>query len=133
MRREPIISTNTDAYTPSDHLIRNDDKYALTKYKMTTHWLGSCIKPGQTLFNIGCGGGIYNLEAVDLGLETYGYEPDPETFQIAQKNCGSAPRVHLKQKGLFEIPDDNGNQADFIVMHDVLEHMEDEKGAVTHL
>lgn len=129
------ISANTvsAAYTQNDHLSRQTDRYAMSKYKMTQKWLAPFAKQGQTLFNIGCGNGQFNEMAADLGLSVVGYEPDPETLKLAKSLSAASKRyesqVRLSSQGLFEITE----KADYIVMHDVLEHIEDDVAAVGQL
>ncbi len=119
----------SDEYTISDHEFRDDDAYAFGKYLLTARW----IRPLETrglLLNIGCGAGQFNELAVDLGFVVRGFEPDAQAFALAEKNL-PARRCKVEQLGLEEIPREAA--ADVIVMHDVLEHIENETAAVAHV
>jgi 2-polyprenyl-3-methyl-5-hydroxy-6-metoxy-1,4-benzoquinol methylase len=119
----------SEAYTIRDHELREIDVYARTKYEITIDWLeaGSARTP---LANVGCGSGIFNEMAVDAGFVVAGYEPDPAAYQLALKhrpphNCT------VEAIGLQDIPAERATPV--VVMHDVLEHIEDEQDAVEHL
>lgn len=73
-----------DDYTIADHEFRDDDVYALGKYRLTQRWLQPLSTRG-TLLNIGCGAGQFNAMAVDLGFDVRGFEPDPEAFALATR------------------------------------------------
>jgi 2-polyprenyl-3-methyl-5-hydroxy-6-metoxy-1,4-benzoquinol methylase len=121
-----------ESYTESDHLERDKDKYANAKYKITIRWLKSFLKPNQQILNIGCGAGHFNRVTSAMGFETWGFEPDATTFTIAQGICATDPKIHLENKMLLEIAPLQ-YRADALVMHDVLEHIEDDNAAVNHL
>ncbi len=111
-------------YKTSDHLFRSKDEYAQGKYDLTTRWLRPRVKPGQRLLNIGCGGGDYNATARALGLEVVACEPEHHAFELASQNAS----CRVLNCGLMEL---KAEPADFIVMHDVLEHIEDDVAAVS--
>jgi 2-polyprenyl-3-methyl-5-hydroxy-6-metoxy-1,4-benzoquinol methylase len=119
----------SDDYTIADHEFRDDDIYALGKYQLTSRWLRSIDTRG-TLFNIGCGAGQFNTMAADLGFTVRGFEPDPEAFALAQANRPPGPST-VQQLGVEQI--EGEHVADVIVMHDVLEHIEDEAATVAHI
>lgn len=119
----------SDDYTIADHEFRDDDVYALGKYRLTARWLAALDTRG-TLFNIGCGAGQFNAMAVDLGYTVHAFEPDPQAFGLAVANLPSK-RCDVQQLGVADIPGEH--VADVIVMHDVLEHIEDEGAAVARL
>jgi 2-polyprenyl-3-methyl-5-hydroxy-6-metoxy-1,4-benzoquinol methylase len=114
-------------YTASDHEFRENDDYARAKYDITLRWLGPAR--GRTLLNVGCGGGLFNTLAADAGFVVEACEPDPAAFKVAADNARTGITVH--EGGLFDAPLNAG--ADVIVMHDVLEHIEDDNGAVKRL
>lgn len=118
-----------DDYTIADHEFRDDDLYALGKYQLSRRWLQPLGSRG-VLLNIGCGAGQFNAMGVDLGYTVQGFEPDPEACALAK---ASQPPEHceVKQLGIEDIPGEH--IADVIVMHDVLEHIEDEASTVTRL
>jgi SAM-dependent methyltransferase len=116
-------------YTACDHEFRDDDIYARTKYEITLRWLRGIPRPSH-LANVGCGSGVFNQMAVDAGFVVTGYEPDPDAFRLAQDRLPPHD-CRLEAKGLEAIP--TSQPADVVVMHDVLEHIEDEQRAVNHL
>jgi len=117
-------------YKAQDHLLRSRDEYAQGKYDVTTRWLRPRIKPGQLLLNIGCGSGEYNATAHALGLRVIACEPEAHAFQLAaERSPAGAPSCEVFHCGLMELSRHAG-LADFLVMHDVLEHIEDDAAAV---
>lgn len=128
-------TTQQQVYTLEDHAVRETDRYALSKYDITERWMKempNAQAPGRVLLNVGCGSGEFNRRAYLMGYSVFGFEPDAETFQMAVQKNRSSSSVVLEQKSLLEI-NDKQYKADVIVMHDVLEHIEDDAGAVRHL
>jgi len=119
------------AYTLSDHAAREFDRYALAKYSLTLRWLGDRLRPGAVVYNIGLGSGYFNHLAVRTGARVIGCEPDAVVFASAEK---SKPAVNceLVLADLASFSRDRP-PADIIVMHDVLEHIEDDSQAVRDL
>jgi len=119
------------AYTQHDHALRENDRYARAKYHLTLRWLRSAIREGALLYNIGVGSGYFNHLAVRAGLNVVGCEPDPAACAAAR---ASGPRAgcELVEAGLAQFARGRA-PADFIVMHDVLEHIEDDAAAVQDL
>jgi SAM-dependent methyltransferase len=78
---------------------------------------------GARLLNIGCGGGEYNAAAHALGYAVTACEPEAAAHALAvqQSPC------EVRHCGLLDL---DVPPADVIVMHDVLEHIEDDAGAV---
>lgn len=116
-------------YTSVDHEFRESDAYAKAKYGITMRWLRGSPR-GLRLYNIGCGGGLFNRMAVEAGFRVEAFEPDPAAYELAQRNCPERDcAVH--PFGLDEI--EGHRLADVVVMHDVLEHIEDDRAAVERL
>jgi len=115
------------AYKTADHQFRANDEYAQGKYDITTRWLSSRVQPGQRLLNVGCGGGEYNATAHAMGLEVVACEPERHAYELAADAVPDGVRV--LQCGLLELPQ-HTEAADYLVMHDVLEHIEDDVAAV---
>jgi len=115
-------------YTERDHEFRDHDRYAGSKNHVTLRWL-SGENRGSRLFNIGCGNGVFNGQAAAAGFEVTAFEPDPDAFRIAAATA--PPHCSVEQRTLAEI--DGESVADVIVMHDVLEHIEDDHAAVRRL
>lgn len=116
------------SYTACDHAFRDNDAYARGKYELTLRWLARDVPAPATLVNVGCGAGLFNAMAATAGYRVRAYEPDPDAFAEASRR---APRgVEVSQLGLAEIP---VQEADVVVLHDVLEHIADEQAALEHL
>jgi SAM-dependent methyltransferase len=116
-------------YTAQDHSYRENDHYARAKYGITLRWLGDPGMPPRRLVNIGCGAGLFNRLAHDAGFAVDACEPDPAAHAIAAATAPAGLAVHLG--GLFDAPIAPG--ADIVVMHDVLEHVENDHAAVDRL
>jgi 2-polyprenyl-3-methyl-5-hydroxy-6-metoxy-1,4-benzoquinol methylase len=113
------------AYKTEDHLFRSADEYAQGKYDVTTRWLRPLVRSGQLLLNVGCGSGEYNGAARSMGLRVIACEPETKACALAQSN--SPDGVDVRQCGLLDL---DSEPADYLVMHDVLEHIEDDVAAV---
>jgi len=118
-----------DHYTATDHEFRDDDVYAPGKYRLTGAWPRPLPTRG-TLLNIGCGAGQFNGLATGLGFDVQGFEPDPKAFALAVANL-PAEHCSVQQLGIGDIS--GTHFADVVVMHDVLEHIEDEAATVSHV
>jgi SAM-dependent methyltransferase len=119
----------TEEYTAADHEFRESDAYAQAKYAITMRWLRE--RPaGSRLYNVGCGSGLFNRMAVEAGFRVEGFEPDPVAYEMARRDC-PARMCAVHQCGLDGIKGEG--VADVIVMHDVLEHIDDDDAAVKRL
>lgn len=117
-----------ESYTDLDHRFRSADHYALAKYRITLRWLArSGVRSGR-LVNIGCGAGLFNHMAVAAGFDVVGVEPDPQAFALAQMDL-PAERCVVRNCGIDELGD--LRDVDVVVMHDVLEHIDNDAAAVT--
>ena len=117
-------------YKTSDHLFRSKDEYAQGKYDLTTRWLRPIAQPGQLLLNIGCGGGEYNGAAAAMGLRVAACEPEEHAYELAASSALPGCRVY--HCGLMELGE-HVEPASFVVMHDVLEHIEDDHAAAARV
>lgn len=116
-------------YAAVDHEFRESDSYAQGKYGVTLRWLND--RPlGSVLYNIGCGGGLFNRMAVDAGFQVEAFEPDPVAYELARRDCPERDCV-LHPLGVDAI--EGEGVADIIVMHDVLEHIENDGAVVERL
>ncbi len=125
----------TATYKQADHLFRGADQYAAAKYDITTEWLGLTRREavaGKRLANVGCGGGEYNLLAASLGLEVVACEPEPGAFALARAAAEGVPGVRVLPLGLEDFAAAVA-PVDLLVMHDVLEHIADERAALAAL
>jgi 2-polyprenyl-3-methyl-5-hydroxy-6-metoxy-1,4-benzoquinol methylase len=125
-------------YTQADHAFRDVDPYAKAKYDLTLRWLRDAIGPGTLLYNVGCGSGYFNALAMQAGARVVACEPDPEAYRIALqrgaalRRAGGDAVVDVVNCGLEAFARDC-EPADVVVMHDVLEHVEDDSGAIEAL
>ncbi|MEY2570443.1 MAG: hypothetical protein QOE63_793 [Acidimicrobiaceae bacterium] len=117
-----------ETYTAQDHAFREDDTYAGGKYELTLRWLRTRVAAPSEMINVGCGGGLFNTMAATAGYTVRGYEPDPAAYAVAAQ--AATPGVVVEQLGLEQIP---AQPAAVVVMHDVLEHIADETGAVARV
>jgi SAM-dependent methyltransferase len=76
--------------------------------------------------NVGCGNGLFNTMAHDAGFTVEACEPD--AIALADARRSAPPGVLVHAGGVFDAPFEQG--ADVVVMHDVLEHILDDSGAV---
>jgi SAM-dependent methyltransferase len=116
-------------YTLQDHQSRGADIYALGKYEITFDWI---VKEGINetgLVNLGCGAGDFNLLAVEKGFSVRAYEPDPSALALARKLAAGRSEVQLFEGGVSVAHSQEKNAA-LLVMHDVIEHIENDKEAV---
>ena len=115
------------AYTLEDHAARDTDRYAQAKYEITRRWLAGYARPGMTLLNVGCGSGYFNTIASGMGLRVIACEPDEAPFHLASAAAPAGCAVyHCDMSGLAQ----RGARGDFVVIHDVLEHIADDAAAV---
>lgn len=118
-------------FTHDDHAARENDKYALAKYELTLRWLRARRTSADAgILNVGCGSGQFNVMAERSGFKhVVGIDPDPDALEIAR---AVAPPHHvLIHAGVPDFQPET--KFDAVVIHDVLEHIEDERGAVEWL
>lgn len=114
------------SYTQDDHLFRGDDVYAQGKYELSLRWLKS-ESSTRSMVNIGCGAGDFNHLAAAAGFAVSAYEPDPKAAAIAL--AGASPQVRVHAGGLADALSVEPS-SQLVVMHDVLEHIEDDVAAI---
>ncbi len=117
-------------YTQDDHLRREDDAYAALKYSKTLTIFDSYGVPKNAkVLNVGCGAGDFNQKAFEAGFLVDGIEPDLDALRIAQIRAPKGSR--LQNVGIFDFQPET--LYDVIVMHDVLEHIEDDYATIQKL
>ena len=89
------------AYTHEDHVFRREDPYARAKYDLTTRWVQYAQRSGGTLFHIGCGSGVFNRTASELGFRVRAFEPDADAAALAQLDA--PPGLQIERLSLAEI------------------------------
>ena len=117
----------SEAYVFADHESRDADVYAKLKYEISLRWIkkirGSKSSDRTNLLvNIGCGGGVFNRMAIESGYRVIACEPDAAAFNLASKY--QHQNLQIVFGDISVIP--RNEQADVIVMHDVLEHIDEE-------
>jgi len=116
------------AYTNADHQFRDVDGYAAGKYRWTIRVIKKLCR-GDSVLNVGCGSGLFNLHLLDLGFSVVALEPDRSAFALASRETAHRLKVHntgIDNHGLQE-------QFDCVVAHDVLEHINDDLAAVKEI
>ena len=120
-----------DRYTQEDHKLREDDFYALGKYRLTLKALEQVKfykKDGAlpVLLNVGCGGGLFNKLAIEAGFQVIACEPDETAYSLAKEFTHPNLKIYLGDINAIQPP----VTADAIVCHDVLEHIDAESEAL---
>ena len=113
-------------YTHEDHLSRSNDVWANFKYDLTLKILRTrCIIGKETrVYDLGCGSGYFSSKLSHLGFEVIGVEPDRHVYELATSN------YHLSGVSFLNTSIDKidvESDADVIIMHDVLEHIDAEQ------
>ena len=84
-------------------------------------------EPPPLLLDIGCGGGVAFPDLSRFG-DIYGLEPDPQLAESVSPSW----RGHVEQ-AYFHANYQNDRRFDLIFMLDVLEHIEDDRGALSNV
>ena len=118
-------------YTQEDHKSREDDLYALGKYRLTLKALKQAELPKEVgslpvLLNVGCGGGLFNELAIEAGFQVVACEPDETAYSLAMEYKHPNLKIFMGEISAIQPP----VIADVIVCHDVLEHIDAENDAL---
>ena len=114
-------------YTADDHALREEDAYANTKYDITIDWLRSYGVPtGAHIANVGAGGGVFGQRLLEAGFNAINVEPDPVAARMARDLLGQDSVV---ESDIFSFSPEVS--LDVVIMHDVIEHIEDDRAAVS--
>jgi SAM-dependent methyltransferase len=96
------------------------------------HRLVKAIKPLRTL-DIGCGSGLITRVLAKASIEVVAVDVSAEAIEVSRGSLGEATNVVLKAVDLFHsedaISDWNGS-FDLVVLSEVLEHIQDDEGAL---
>jgi SAM-dependent methyltransferase len=96
---------------------------AWLRYEYIRNFLSELENP-RSFLEIGCGQGALATHLVER-FEYVGYEPDPESFQVAWARVGGRGKVH--NEFLPEVP---YRRFDLIGAFEVLEHVEEDEQAL---
>ena len=112
-------------YTIKDHFFRTNDVWANFKYRLTLNELKHRFADPhkQRIYDLGSGSGYFCGMLSNLGYEVIGVEPDRNAFDLAVKNQSSGSASFLNSS-IERI--DLKSDADVVIMHDVLEHIDAE-------
>lgn len=114
-------------FTSTDHIFRAEDHYARLKYELTLEsFLKQGLQRGQLIVNFGSGAGDFNQLAAAAGFRVLGIEPDTNAYEMSLRYRHEL--VEVRNSGIFD--DIDLPAADAVVMHDVLEHIADDRAAV---
>ena len=119
------------AYQYEDLRIRSEDLYARTKYAIVFGYLSG--QRGIRILNAGCGSGELSVELARAGHEVVGIDPTPEYIDLARATAAraGAERCRFEVSSIETFAADR--PFDRIVATDVLEHIEDDRGAFARL
>lgn len=119
---------NFNEYQYQDFLIRGQDFYAASKYKIILEYLK---KSGvRKILNVGCGSGELSYLLSAAGYEVLGIDPSPQYIALAKQNlpAGLETRCSFLTASVEDLPEDGSY--DSVVSTDVLEHIEDDDRAL---
>lgn len=83
------------------------------------------LAAGSSILDIGCGSG-YFLEAIRHGFDAWGIDPSP----LAVNACRRRGNPNALEGSAFDLSRLNGRRFDAACFFDVLEHLEDDAGAL---
>jgi SAM-dependent methyltransferase len=116
-------------YKHEDYAIRANDPYALAKYKIIMRWLPQ--KSDLRVLNAGCGSGemsvllaqneSWTIDAIDV-------DPDAIQRSMELKHASGLSNLAISQSSIEDHP---GRDYDIVISNDVLEHIEDDKQAIS--
>lgn len=129
-RRRLTVQENRE-YKVADYEKRQSDPYAHAKYKIILGWLPRL--PGLRVLNLGCGSGeMTGMLAREHSWQIHAVDPDADSIAMHQS---IVDEMSLRNVDLFLKPveEHDGRDYDVVVCTDVLEHIEDDKAAVTKI
>lgn len=113
-------------YTIDDHQVRDEDAYALSKYRITLNWLRKhSVGSSSRLLNVGAGSGLFSEMADQEGFAVTNLEPDSSAADVAEARLGAGTVI---RSSIFDFHPSERFQV--VVMHDVLEHIGDDLKAL---
>jgi len=128
--RQLTVGENRD-YKVADYGKRQSDPYANAKYHIILGWLPK--QGGLRVLNAGCGSGeMTALLARDHSWHIDAVDPDADSIALHRS---AIAEMSLGNVAVHQVPleDHSGSDYDVVVCNDVLEHIEDDRGAVAKL
>lgn len=119
-------------YKHKDYLYRSNDKYALVKYDIVMEYLPK--RDNLQILNAGCGSGEMNvLLAQNKSWQITGIDNDEKSISLSQKlkEEFKLDNLLLFRSAIEEF--EPKEKYDIIIANDVLEHIEDDKEALSKL
>jgi SAM-dependent methyltransferase len=96
------------------------------------HRFVKAVKPLRTL-DIGCGSGLITKVLAKASIEVVAVDVSEEAIEVSRGTLGEATNVLLKVVDVFQSRDAVGDwngSFDLVVLSEVLEHIEDDEGAL---
>jgi SAM-dependent methyltransferase len=119
------------AYQYQDLLDRQEDLYARAKYEMIMARLAR--RSGLDVLNAGCGSGDLSFMLARAGHRVVGIDPVPEYIAIAQRSAAHADLTGCTFATSSIEAFKADRDFDCVTATDVLEHIQDDRGALAKL
>jgi 2-polyprenyl-3-methyl-5-hydroxy-6-metoxy-1,4-benzoquinol methylase len=118
-------------YQYDDLLVRSDDQYAMTKYRMVLAHLAKA--PSLEILNAGCGSGELSFLLAQAGHRVLGIVSSDRYIELARRGAGAAgvPGCSFEVSSIESFT--ARQQFDCVVACDVLEHVADDRAAFARL
>ncbi|MGH7172855.1 MAG: class I SAM-dependent methyltransferase [Gemmataceae bacterium] len=124
-------TVSLNAYQYEDLLVRSNDLYAAAKYQILLRHLEG--ERELSILNAGCGSGELSFLLAAAGHRVLGVDPAPDYIELARLNSDRAgiDNCSFLVSSIEEF--DCDEVFDCVVATDVLEHIEDDRGAFVKL
>lgn len=93
------------------------------RLKYLAHEVKRRTKSGGRVLNVGIGGGLFEEQAIKLGLDVYSLDPDSESVARLEKRLKMEGRAKVGSLQSIPFPHE---AFDTVVVSEVLEHLSDE-------
>ena len=114
----------------SDFLLRRVDPYAMAKYKILLDWMGDI--QGKSVLVAGCGSGEFCAFLALRGAAVDAFDIEQENLDLAQETAKRLKTTFHTFVGTIE-DTKTDKQYDFVAATDVIEHIEDDRAAMSKL
>lgn len=126
------IEKNTfNSYQYDDLVNRENDSYAEIKYNLLLKYLKEKKKGSLSILNAGCGSGDLSILLAQAGHRVLGIDPSEEYINLAKERAQQND-MNCKFK-VGSIEELSNEKYDCVISTDVLEHIEDDYGAMKKL